>query len=314
MAVVRRPPWDARRSRRAALNDYSLFTIYHSLLTYLLQLAQALGDAAVGNVYGVDFGQDFDGAVGFAELLVGRAEVVAHGLVLVLGVAGRGQAALEPERGGARHALLHEAVAEHVAAVEVARRAVAGRDQVGRGLELFDRLIEQAHLAVGEAPLVARVEVAARGVLVRLLDRLAELVEDFGQPGVKPRRLARRGRLPRPARDRRLLLRHFCCGLLARRVGLPEGRRVGCLRVRVGLRLPFEVSLCGRRLRLGGGGGGGGPGGPRGRVGGCVGRWGGGLGRARWGRGGGRGGAAGGAGGGGRGGEGGGADAEPPAA
>src|ERR1043165_9174933 len=111
-----------RRSRRAMLNLYSPFTIYHSLFTCLLQLAQALGDAAVGNVYGVDLGQDFDGAVCVAE---------------------------------ARHALLHEAVAEHVAARQVARRAVAGSDETRRRLKLFDGLIEQAHLAVGEAHLVA---------------------------------------------------------------------------------------------------------------------------------------------------------------
>src|ERR1043165_4792579 len=185
-----------RRSRRAMLNLYSPFTIYHSLFTCLLQLAQALGDAAVGNVYGVDLGQDFDGAVCVAEALVGRAEVVAHSLILVLGVAGRGEAPLEPERGGARHALLHEAVAEHVAAMQVARRAGAGGAETRRPLKLFDGLIEQAHLAVGEAHLVARVEVAARNVFVGLFDRLAELVEDFGEAGVNPRRrFARRGGL-----------------------------------------------------------------------------------------------------------------------
>src|ERR1044072_4471388 len=137
-----------RRSRRAMLNLYSPFTIYRSLFTCLLQLAQALGDAAIGNVYGVDLGQDFDGAVCVAEALVGRAEVIAHGLILVLGMAGRGQSALEPERGGARHALLHEAVAEHVAAVQVARRAVAGSDETRPRLKLFDGLVEQAHLAI----------------------------------------------------------------------------------------------------------------------------------------------------------------------
>ena len=51
--------------------------------------AEALGNASIRNVYGVDFREDFDGALVVAHLLVGRAEVVAHRLILVLRVAGR---------------------------------------------------------------------------------------------------------------------------------------------------------------------------------------------------------------------------------
>src|SRR5579885_42033 len=104
----RRP---ARRSTTTAAHDL-LFTIYHSLFTCLMTLAQTVGDAAVRDVDRVNFREDFDRAVVVAHLLVCGREVVAHRLVLVLRVAGRVESLLKPHRRGSREALLHEAVAE----------------------------------------------------------------------------------------------------------------------------------------------------------------------------------------------------------
>ena len=114
-------------------------------------------------------------------------------------------------------------MAEHVAAAQVARRAVAGRGQVDGRLELLDGLIVQPHLAVGEAHLVVRVEVGAVA-LVRVLDGLAELVEDGGEAGVNPRgRFGQDGCLRRRGGARLWPgLRSLFDGLLLRRRDRPS--------------------------------------------------------------------------------------------
>ena len=84
--------------------------------------------------------------------------------------AGRLEPLAEPLDRQLRHSLLEKAVAEHAAALDGAAGVLA------RELELADRLVDQAHLLVGDPEVVVGLVVLGRELL---LDALLELAKDL---------------------------------------------------------------------------------------------------------------------------------------
>ena len=68
---------------------YPASDIYHLLTSFLcLQLAQFIGDAAIGNVNAVNLREGLNRAVEVAHLLMRQPQFVAESLLLVFRVAG----------------------------------------------------------------------------------------------------------------------------------------------------------------------------------------------------------------------------------
>src|SRR5262245_31263598 len=144
-------------------------------LSLRAQLAHLGRDVAERGVLPVELREQVERRGHVARRLVRGGQVVAQALVFLVGAAGRAQALLEPLDRQLGHALLEEADAEHAGALEYP--ALVFRRQ----LELGDRLVDEPHLLVGDAEVVARVVVLLAQLFV---DALLELLEYVGEPHV----------------------------------------------------------------------------------------------------------------------------------
>src|SRR5882762_624734 len=118
------------------------------------QLSQTLFNTTIRNIDSVDFSKKIYCAIDITDLLVGGGQFVTQSLALIFRSSRSIESLIKPLYGKRWHALLYETMSQEVAALQIARGAIARIDQAGGNLELFEGFFKQIHFLISQSEIV----------------------------------------------------------------------------------------------------------------------------------------------------------------